>query len=216
MLCATWAMTGSTFDPRFQRFCSIHLDLRPGRPSIAGEEEAVQLPNPDDWRRWSSPLEGTAGPGTPVGASALRKHMEAWQREAGLNFWEAELVAKYLRVTEHRDEKLFPVYLTVESPRPSDRNPLRFNVGYVIGCVRERPEGRRRVFSLHYMRIQNHLRKMGLARDALIALGKDLKVALDVPAPLFDAGKLDQSASDEALPTDDAVTRLRAIIRSLP
>ncbi len=31
MLCATWAMTGSMFDPRFQRFCRSHLDLRPGR-----------------------------------------------------------------------------------------------------------------------------------------------------------------------------------------
>ena len=35
MLCATWAMTGSTFDPRFQRFCWTRLELRPGRPSVA-------------------------------------------------------------------------------------------------------------------------------------------------------------------------------------
>ena len=35
MLCATWAMTGSMFDPRFQRFCRSHLDLRPGTPGVA-------------------------------------------------------------------------------------------------------------------------------------------------------------------------------------
>ena len=51
MLCATWAMTGSTFDPRFQRFCWTRLDLRPGRPSVARLEQAVQLPIPVEWRR---------------------------------------------------------------------------------------------------------------------------------------------------------------------
>ena len=161
----------------------------------------MQLPDPAQWRAW--------------GADDVKRYTDIWQADAGLNFWEAELVAKYMRATDRPMQKLFPVYVTVESPRRADRNPLRFNVGYVIGDLEV--QGRQApVFSLHYMRIQNHLRKMGLARDALIALGKDLKVALDVPAPLFDAGKLDQSASDEALPTDDAVTRLRAIIRSLP
>jgi len=66
------------------------------------------------------------------------------------------------------------------------------------------------------MRIQNHLRKMGLARDALLALRSELSVAIDVAEPLFDAGEMDFDASDEALPTEDAVKRLRAIIRSLP
>jgi hypothetical protein len=66
------------------------------------------------------------------------------------------------------------------------------------------------------MRIQNHLRKKGLARDALLALRRDLGVAIDVAAPRFNVKELDQNASDEALPTDDAVKRLRAIIRSLP
>ena len=35
MLCATWAMTGSMFDPRFQRFCRSHLDSGPGTPGVA-------------------------------------------------------------------------------------------------------------------------------------------------------------------------------------
>ena len=72
------------------------------------------------------------------------------------------------------------------------------------------------MFTLIYMRIQNHLRKMGLARDALLALRRDLGVAIDVAAPQFNVEELDQNSSDEALPTDDAVKRLRAIIRSLP
>ena len=44
MLCATWAMTGSMFDPRFQRFCRSHLDLRPGVPGVA-TAAAVPLPS---------------------------------------------------------------------------------------------------------------------------------------------------------------------------
>jgi len=210
MLCATWAMTGSTFDPRFQRFCWTRLDLRPGRPSVASLEQAVHLPDPGQWRAWSKAAEAE-GADVPE----LKAHMERWQADAGLNFWEAELVSKYLRATGRPSQKLFPVYLTVESPRRTDGNPLRFNVGYVIGDVevKDRPEP---VFTLLYMRIQNHLRKMGLARDALMALRAGMGVAIDVAEPLFDQNELDRNASDEALPTDEAIKRLRAIIRSLP
>ncbi|HEV8397252.1 MAG TPA: patatin-like phospholipase family protein [Vicinamibacterales bacterium] len=210
MLCATWAMTGSTFDPRFQRFCWTRLDLRPGRPTVASLQDAVQLPDPADWRAWSKAAQDAGVDGPEVKAQA-----ERWQADAGLNFWEAELVAKYLRASGRPSQKLFPVYLTVESPRRTDGNPLRFNVGYVIGDleVRDRPAP---AFSLHYMRIQNHLRKMGLARDALLALRSAFGVAIEVAEPLFDQKELKGNASDEALPTEDAVKRLRAIIRSLP
>jgi hypothetical protein len=210
MLCATWAMTGSTFDPRFQRFCWTRLDLRPGRPSVATLDTAVQLPDPVQWQAWSKAVaDGAEVP-------ELKEHADRWQADAGLNFWEAELVAKYMRATRRPFQKLFPVHVTVESPRRSDRNALVFNVGYVIGDIEA--QGRSEpTFCLHYMRIQNHLRKMGLAREALKALRSNLHVkALDVVEPLFDENQLSRDASDEALPTDDAVKRLRAIIRSLP
>ena len=61
MLCATWAMTGSTFDPRFQRFCWTRLDLRPGRPSVA--KQAVQLPDPGQWRAVAARTEQTGADG---------------------------------------------------------------------------------------------------------------------------------------------------------
>ena len=160
----------------------------------------MRLPDPDDWRSWS--------------AQEQKTYMDVWQADAGLNFWEVELVAKYLRATGQKDARLFPVYLTVESPRRSDGNALRFNVGYVIGRLRENAEGPG-AFSLHYMRIQNHLRKMGLARDALVELRRTLNADIDVSEPLFARAALDQTASDEALPTDDAAKRLRTIIRSL-
>jgi hypothetical protein len=204
MLCATWAMTASTFDPRFQRFCWKRLDLRPGLPSVAGLEEAVALPDPHDWRLWSA-----------TGSAELKTWSERLQFHAGLNFWEAELVAKYLRASEHRRQTLFPVYLTVESPRRTDGNPLRFNVGYVIGDI-DVKAGQAPTFVLHYMRIQNHLRKMGLARDALLSMRRTLGAELLVSDPRFDTRVAEGKASDEALPSARAVAQLRAIIRSLP
>ena len=211
MLCATWAMTGSTFDPRFQRFCWTRLGLRPGRPSVAGLRDAVDLPDPEQWRAWSQ-----ASQDAREDVPELKAQSKHWQDDAGLNFLEAELVAKYMRATRRASQKLFPVYVTVESPRRTDGNPLRFNVGYVIGDldVQGRPAP---VFSLHYIRIQNHLRKMGLARDALMALRSAVGVvAIEVAEPLFDEKELSRNASDEALPTDDAARRLRSIVRSLP
>ena len=209
MLCATWAITGSTFDPRFQRFCRTRLDLLPGRPSVAIDGNGViELPDPGPWRAWGEARKKREVPTPPE----LDTHMKHWQSVGGLNFWEAELVAKYLRATERATQTLFPVQLTVESPRRSDGQPLCFNVGYVIGGL-DRKNGE---LVVQYMRIQNHLRKAGLARDALMALGKKAGLTIEVADPAFNVTMLEQNASDEALPTEDAVRRLRAIIRSLP
>src|SRR4026209_2799482 len=72
MLCATWAITGSMFDPRFQRFCRMWLGLRPGRPSVAQQDSALTLPSGDVWRG--------------LDQAAIGKHMTAWQDAGGLNF----------------------------------------------------------------------------------------------------------------------------------
>ena len=122
---------------------------------------------------------------------------------------------KYMRATRHPAQRLFPIDVTVESPRRSDGSPLRFNVGYIIGDVVVAPGVAPR-FVLHHMRIQNHLRKMGVARDALVSLRRTLGVELLVGDPLFDPAVADGSASDEALPSADGLARLRGIIRSLP
>jgi hypothetical protein len=208
MLCATWAMTGSTFDPRFQRFCRTRLDLWPGRPSVAPMADAVRLPDPEKWRAWSA---GDAN-------EKVDAHRRAWAA-AGLNFWEIELVSKYLQESRRPSQLLLPVHLTVESPNRRDGSPLRFNVGYVIGDL-EKDEQAAAVFRLHYMRIQNHLRKMGLAREALKSLRRNLRAAPGVEmmiatAPVDPRKRLFNSL-DEALPTGDGVKQLRAILRSLP
>ncbi|HEY6508581.1 MAG TPA: patatin-like phospholipase family protein [Vicinamibacterales bacterium] len=202
MVCATWAITGSTFDPRFQRFCRIRLDLRPGRPGLVGLEDALTLPTGDVWRG-KTPEERVA-------------QMGEWQRLARLNFWEVELLAKYLLATKHPFPlKLYPVLVTVESPRRSDGNPLQFNVGYIIGDV-VRADGRGPVYSLHFMRIQNHLRKMGLAREALKALQDTESMEIEIVRPDFDKSVADGLLSDEGLPLPNSVRYLERLVRSLP
>ena len=94
MLCATWAMTGSMFDPRFQRFCQSHLALYPGTPSVA-TADPVLLPSGGVWRG--------------MDAAGIEAAKAEWQQGAGLNFWEAELVGKFLRATRHESLNLYPV-----------------------------------------------------------------------------------------------------------
>ena len=201
MVGATWAITGSTFDPRFQRFCRARLNLRPGQPLVA-VASALPLPTGDTWRGLS-PEERTL--------VATR-----WQDTAGLNFWETELVEKFLRAsTSATPLRLVPVIVTVESPRRADGNPLRFNVGYLLGDFDVAADRTPR-FELHYLRIQNHLRKMGLAREALKALQRDTGVRIVPSATPFDERAADGSASDEGLPLAGAVQALQRLTRSLP
>jgi predicted acylesterase/phospholipase RssA len=199
MLCATWAMTGSMFDPRFQRFCRAYLDLRPGSPSVAASTP-ILLPSGGVWRGMDA-----AG----IDAAKLE-----WQELAGLNFWEAELVGKFLRATRHESLNLYPVLVTVESPRRADGNPLQFNVGYLIGDLVRTDGGSR--FFLNYMRIQNHLRKMGLARESLKALQEMELVDIEVVQPNFDVRVADGRLSDEGLPLPEAVRYIERLVRSIP
>ena len=122
-------------------------------------------------------------------------------------------MGKYLRGSRESSQVLVPLYVKVSSPRRTDEYPLEFNVGYMIGVYDNSTDPKR--FALHYIRIQNHLRKMGIAREALLAVQKTYE--LSVQEPKFEAkGVADGKASDEGLPSEDARRRLDAIVRSLP
>ena len=66
------------------------------------------------------------------------------------------------------------------------------------------------------MRIQNHLRKMGLARDSLKALQHAELVDIEVVQPNFDASVADGRLSDEGLPLPEAVRYIEQLVRSIP
>ncbi len=150
MLCATWAVTAATYDPRFQRFCAERLDLRPGRVRVPGREIGRALPDHTTWSQW-----------TPERRAQER---QAWQESPlGLNFWEAELVASLLDQTATDTPlSLHPIRVMVESPRREDGHPFAFTAGYFVLAHATTDEA-----ALVHVRVQNHLRKMGVAGTAL-------------------------------------------------
>ncbi len=205
MLGATFAITGSNYDPRFQRFCLRRLGLKPGEPYVAAASEIV-LPLAHEWRL----RQETQDPSCATDA-------QAWQDDAGLNFWEATLVDHFLRQsTSALHLQLVPIRVIVESPRRTDGHAIDFNVGFLIGEI----DWDAKTFALHHMRIQNHLRKMGLARAALAMVatrpprgwGMQLKVIMPAAAPAGSSGV----AMDEAVPTPATALSVRQIVKSLP
>ena len=186
MLCATWAVTASTYDPRFQRFCAERLDLRPGRVRVP-KATCHRLPEGSAWAAWN--------------AEQRAAEQQAWQSSTlGFNFWEAELLAHFLDANpKSAGLSVHPIRVSVKSPRPADTYPFEFTAGYLI--VHDR-EG---VTRLVHIRVQNHLRKMGVAGTALRCLidstesGWGLpKVVVEIPR---EHPKKRSVSVDEALPT---------------
>jgi hypothetical protein len=153
----------------------------------------------------------TALPSWPSLAGPEREALSArWQTALGLNFWEAELLTRYLDAAPpNADQAIVPIQVIVESPRRIDGNPLLFNVGFaVFGSA---PGGGGHM--LHYIRIQNHLRKMGLAEQALTELvGQGLTdVAIGPEHDQAATGR----ASDEAYPTRASARQLAQLVAML-
>jgi hypothetical protein len=205
MLGATYAVTASCYDPRFQRFCLRRLGLKPGEPYVASAS-ALSLPVPHEWRLRQEARDPTCA-----------DEVQSWQDDAGLNFWEATLVDRFLRnATTPLRLQLVPIRVVVESPRRSDGNPMDFNVGFLIADI----DWDRRTFALHHIRVQNHLRKMGLARAALAMIampapqgwGLTLEVVTPGAAPAESSGV----AMDEAIPTPATALEVQRIVKSLP
>ena len=203
MLCATWAITAATYDPRFQRFCAERLDLRPGRVRVPRptREASCVLPDLATWTRWDK--------------NRRAAEKQAWQTgPIGLNFWEVELVAQFLDKRAGDDRlSLHAIRVGVESPRREDGNPFEFTVGYLI-LADEGAEAR-----LMHMRVQNHLRKMGVGGTALRRLLASEEpddwglpsLAVHVPA----ADPAPETVSlDEALPRPDTAKRIERWINA--
>lgn len=194
MLCATWGITGSTYDPRFQRFCRRRLGLELGLPYVI--DHAFMLPRPSEWRR------------EDFDRAAHRRDWE--QGPLGLNFFEVQLVDRFLSQQRNDTElRLMPVRVVVQSPK-RDKDNLDFGVGYIIAKVDY--EAKR--CALHHMRVQNHVRKMGIAHQALKMLHVEWGLDLAVVAPPESAVS-GNVALDEALPSPSGAARLRRYVNSL-
>ncbi len=180
MLCATWAMTGSTFDPRFQRFC-MDAARSAARASLRWPtcRRPSRCPTPIEWRQWS--LAGERG--------AARTLLAEWQSRDGLNFWEAELVDEVHARHPAPGAAAVSDLRHGREPAPVRRQSRCASTSATSSATSWWRRAWLRAFVLHYMRIQNHLRKMGLARDALMSLRRTLGVEIDVGDPLFDPAR---------------------------
>jgi hypothetical protein len=173
MLRATYAVVCSNFGARFQRFCDVRLGLSKGQVEIGD----------------------TVVRSVETGA-ALRSWTDARVRGGGINFVEAEMIYRFENpepsaqpAGEPRFDRLHPIRLVVPGIRrgrgtPADLNSeskLEFPVGVAL------TQGNAIVF----FRIQDHLRNMGLGRDALRELYKAKYDALRIDKGSPDAERIE-------------------------
>ena len=160
MFRATWAMSAATYGARFQDFCRRHLDLD------FGDLEARSV------------FRGSAEE-LAAGADRLLE----------LNFAERHLAGDFARANRHdpREHEVFSFRFVLpdalpdhpEDSLPADLNStsnrdtlMTFRIGFAI--IRDLPEEAGE--ELVYLRTQDHLRKMGFARESLCELSRARKL----------------------------------------
>lgn len=228
MVAATWSITASTYGARFQRFCKRRLDLRTGWIYV---DSGGPLAFGEDERQWPALLEQS-------------------EQIAGLNFWERHLLGKFLelhKAQERPGESRFPLYLfplrLVRQPPDatvfSDASTTRpdevgdRDLSFVIGFALAQPlDEEWSGMTLWFMRIQNHLRTMGLGREALLRLQELFPTALPAgdravkawmtrPATAegearpLQVSRREGAALEEAAPRLQDVERVRALLDSV-
>jgi hypothetical protein len=214
MFCATWAISAGIYGARFQNFCERYLDLRPGKvkirkPLVPWKQQFADL---DEKSAFFSTLEDVYG----------------------LDFWEIELIKTFLARGRFRPEakltaaeraekeaalnvlRIVPFKMIVEGLRGGP-NILEFNVGFALILI---PDGTDRTTDIWYFRIHDHMRKMGLAREALMQLMQEFGSRLrnDVLAAPVPTGleELAEGASKwEAIPSLQAVQRFKNLFDSV-
>jgi hypothetical protein len=140
----------SNFGARFKRFCSARLELPEGDISIParGIERGA-----------------AAGP-------ALTAWLEQRQQDKSINFVEAGMIAEFDKATPPggppgpRFDTLLPITLAVRGMRRKQGDALSAASGlsFPVGTALARGK------TIVFFRIQDHLRNMGLGREALQAL----------------------------------------------
>lgn len=169
MFQVTWTVTGSTYGLRFRDFCRQHLSLDIGEfssveLSLKSVRESIELESLF-LERTDSLAAFTNDPPKTL-RSIIRGERDI---EKDLNFLEMEQIVYFL-VPFIREEKnteglvVHVLQLIVKDPtvnprEKSDREVLQYAMPFGFAIVQRG--------TLKYLRIQDHLRKRGLARMAL-------------------------------------------------
>ncbi|MBB3233109.1 hypothetical protein [Halomonas stenophila] len=149
MVRATWAVTASSFGARFQTFCCRRLDLEVGEVQIEREDLPVA--------------------GSSVEPGNLDKLLDRLASDNRLNFLERSLTRILVQAKPDIDCLLI-LRLCVQHPHVEamgverdSSEELDFTFGFVLARGDE----------LVYLRVQDHLRKIGLARRAMRRIVRD-------------------------------------------
>jgi hypothetical protein len=193
MLQAAWAVTASTFEARFQRFCEWRLGLS------AGEVTYVEMP----WQiraETSDAFEASLLVLDQV--KALNPIERGLLRDFARSHVEVLSGGAHLFILQTRLESGLPRSTADTSLPPPDARPgLRFSFGFAL--TRE-VDGELEIL---YFRIQDHLRMMGLGRKALRLLMRDRQFR-----PLHGVRPMPSGATEAT--TDAGVERFRRMYRS--
>ena len=166
MLRATYAICCSTFGARFQTFCKRHLGLEPGE---------VRIVTRPDGPRSEQVLD----------AKVLDKILTEAEPRGELNFWELKLI----RERAGNFDQIHLLRLKVDDPSRIAANrdaapALEFTFGFALT----------RGDQFVYFRVQDHLRRMGLARDALLKLCRMDYRTVSVSQPVREEEERDPEA----------------------
>jgi hypothetical protein len=166
MLRAAYAVVRSNFGARFQRFCDVRLELPGGDIGIAAEIER----------------KGAIG-------AELKTWTDQRAKDRHVNFVESDLIYEFENPDPHarpaaapKFDKLHRIRLMVPGLRRGKDKPVDPNaeseLTFPVGVALTRGD------TIVCFRIQDHLRNMGLGRDALQALYKTYqKIDIDKNSP---------------------------------
>jgi hypothetical protein len=161
MFRGTYAVCCATYGARFQRFCETRLELSPGHVAFMKTPEA----------------DATIGLCRDRGA--LEEYLHRAQHDSfDLNFEEVRIVRKTADEYAQLDELILLRLRVADPSRPGDTSvsglALEFTFGFVL-------TNSKREFVC--FRVQDHLRGMGLARQALEALCREGYTSIADDAP---------------------------------
>jgi hypothetical protein len=178
MFRATYAVCCATYGARFQTFCRTRLELSPGAVLVS------RTPAPD------------SAAGLCHDADALSEYLHTAQHQTcDLNFEEVRIIREVASKYHDLDELILLRLRVADPSRPGDDSPsacaLEFSFGFALT---------NRKHEYVCLRVQDHLRGMGLARRALQILCADGYTAI---------------AEDSPVPDDEQQRRFRDLLASV-
>jgi hypothetical protein len=174
----TWSVTASTFGARFQTFCEQKMKFKKCKVKVGKDKKGIPK-------------------GLQIECSLIKKYLAGekfftdyfsnlWEKAEntfGFNYFETELLIDLIKTNLHPCT-IYPIFICTEDNPLKDKLTFDFNVGFIIMDSSQT--------EMYYFRIQNHLRKMGLARESLrVFLSHEFfrqkNISLNLLEPSFEA-----------------------------